>query len=153
MGEIFLIYYDVRELVESESDDVNVILNVRWVMKCIQAVVTVPMSFQPRIPNHKLKNLLDIAFLVIIWTKMLDHHITTNSLHYFHSYAVKNRIDISNYSDDHPKSLDISPDKILPTQADLKDLLGNFETLIEKYNHVYWTCMLIHIISKVYCYI
>ena len=121
-------------------------------MKCIQAVMTVPMSTQSQI-----KELVGYC----IPCDNLDQNVrpsyqrqdrTTNSLHYFHSYAVKNRIDISNYSDDHPKSLDISPDKILPTQADLKDLLGDFEILIERYNHVYWTCMLIRIISKVYCY-
>lgn len=62
---------------------------------------------------------------------------TTNSLHYFHSYAVKNRIDISTYSDDPPDSLEISPDKILPTQADLRELQCDFKKLIERYNHAY----------------
>ena len=59
-----------------------------------------------------------------------DH--TTNSLHYFHAYAVKNRIDISTFSDDCPDSLEISPDKILPTQTDLKELLDDFEILIKR---------------------
>ena len=61
------------------------------------------------------------------------HDRTTQSLHFFHSYAVLDRIDIDGLSDDHPSSIDISLDKILPSADDLEKLLGEFEVLVARY--------------------
>jgi len=58
---------------------------------------------------------------------------STQSLHYFHSYAVLNRIDISGLSDNRPSSIDISPDKILPNHVDIEKLLSEFEVLVARY--------------------
>lgn len=56
---------------------------------------------------------------------------TTQSLHYFHSYAVKNRIDISEMSDKHLSSIDISPNKILPGQSDIDKMIGECESYFQ----------------------
>ena len=56
---------------------------------------------------------------------------TTRSLHYFHSYAVKNRIDISEMSDKHLSSIDISINKILPGQSDIDKMIGEYESYFQ----------------------
>ena len=40
----------------------------------------------------------------------------TKSLHYFHAYAAKNRVDVSSLSDVRPAAT-LSPESFLPTQA------------------------------------
>ena len=55
----------------------------------------------------------------------------TKSLHYFHAYAVKNRVDISSLSDARPAAV-ITPENFLPTQSDLNKLLKDFETLTSR---------------------
>ncbi|XP_065912205.1 uncharacterized protein [Dysidea avara] len=55
----------------------------------------------------------------------------TKSLHYFHSYAVKNRVDISSLSDT-PSSNMISPDKILPSAMDFQALIKDFQVLVSR---------------------
>ena len=42
----------------------------------------------------------------------------TKSLHYFHAYAVKNRVDVSSLSDARPAAV-ITPENFLTTQSDL----------------------------------
>ena len=61
------------------------------------------------------------------------HDRTTQSLHYFHSYAVLDRINVAGLSDDLPSSIDISPEKILPSADDVEKLLGDFEVLVARY--------------------
>jgi len=59
-----------------------------------------------------------------------DHQ--TRSLHYFHTYAVRDRVDISHYSDK-TSLLDVSTiqlDNLLPLTYDQQSLLQNFEILI-----------------------
>ena len=56
----------------------------------------------------------------------------TQSLHYFHSYAVKNRVDISSLSDT-PSSSMISPDKILPSAMDFQALIKDFQVLVSRF--------------------
>lgn len=56
----------------------------------------------------------------------------TQSLHYFHSYAFKNRIDISSLSDT-PAVTEISPESILPSRSDFQKLLNDFEVLVSRY--------------------
>ena len=63
------------------------------------------------------------------------HDRTTQSLHYFHSYAVLDRINIANLSDDLPSSIEISPEKILPSADDVKKLLDEFEVLVARYTY------------------
>lgn len=56
----------------------------------------------------------------------------TNSLHYFHSYAVMDRVDLSNVSDEHPTVdvLSIGMETILPSSDDYQKLLSNLATLV-----------------------
>jgi len=55
----------------------------------------------------------------------------TKSVHYFHSYAVKNRVDVSALSDARPPAV-LSADVILPTQSDVDKLLSDFEILTSR---------------------
>ncbi|XP_065908049.1 uncharacterized protein [Dysidea avara] len=57
---------------------------------------------------------------------------TTQSLHYFHSYAVLNRLDTSGLSDNRPSHITISPEKIIPDFSERQKLLGDFETLVTR---------------------
>lgn len=59
---------------------------------------------------------------------------TTQSLHYFNSYAVRDRVDFSSLDDRCP---DVSVDNItaeclLPSQKDMQDMLSNFEILLSR---------------------
>ena len=58
---------------------------------------------------------------------------TTQSLHYFHSYAVLNRLDTSGLSDSRSSHITISPEKIIPDFSEHQKLLGDFETLVTRY--------------------
>jgi len=49
---------------------------------------------------------------------------STFFLHYFHSYAALNRIDISGLSDNHPSPINIPLGKILPDNSACQNLLG-----------------------------
>ena len=56
----------------------------------------------------------------------------TKSLHYFQSYAVQDRINLSQYSSDEPPVPDIESiqlDNLLPTSLDKETMLNNFATL------------------------
>ena len=58
---------------------------------------------------------------------------TTVSLHYFNSFAIRDRIDLSAFDENRPDiSLDTSTSAecLLPTKEDLTQLLKNFEVLI-----------------------
>ncbi len=58
------------------------------------------------------------------------------SLHYFHSFAVQNRIDHSNYSDEHPDTCLDSPQRraksLLPSKEDDATLRDNIATLVSR---------------------
>ena len=59
---------------------------------------------------------------------------TTQSLHYFNSYAVRDRVDFSSLDDKCP---DVSVDKItakclLPSEKDVQDMQSNFEILLSR---------------------
>ena len=58
---------------------------------------------------------------------------TTQSLHYFHSYSLKNRINIFEMSDRRPSSIDISPTNILPSQLDITMMIKEYGVLISRY--------------------
>ena len=58
-------------------------------------------------------------------------HSASSSLHYFHSFAVLDRIDFSGLSDD-PDSKPISFQELLPTPTDISDLKNTFTTLIRR---------------------
>ena len=58
---------------------------------------------------------------------------TTKSLHYFHSYALRNRVDISGMSDKGPSSIDISPNNILPSPSDMEILAKEYEIFISRF--------------------
>ena len=55
----------------------------------------------------------------------------TQSLHYCHSCAVKNRVNVSGLSDK-PAAAEISVETFLPTDGDLKQLLNDMEILIQR---------------------
>jgi len=55
----------------------------------------------------------------------------TKSVHYFHSYAAKNRVDISTLSDARPAAV-LSADVILPNKSDVEKLLNDFEILTSR---------------------
>lgn len=58
---------------------------------------------------------------------------TTQSLHYFHSYALKNRINICEMSDKRPDSIDLSPTNILPNQSDVKKMIEEYEIFVSRF--------------------
>lgn len=61
-----------------------------------------------------------------------DHQ--TRSLHYFHAYAVRDRVDVSRFSSDHkvPDLTSIKPDLLLPTSCDEAKLRENFAILVAR---------------------
>ena len=59
----------------------------------------------------------------------------TQSLHYFHSYAVKDRVDSSKLSDNHPRlapSIEDVVSKVLPTEEDDEIIHDNFAVLVAR---------------------
>ena len=57
----------------------------------------------------------------------------TQSLHYFHYYAVKDRVDLTEFDDIAPeKPLDIDANIFLPTRASVNAIETNFTTYIER---------------------
>ena len=61
-----------------------------------------------------------------------DHQ--TRSLHYFHTYAVHDHVDISHFSSETsiPNVGTIQLDNLLPTNHDQQSLLRNFEVLVRR---------------------
>lgn len=55
----------------------------------------------------------------------------TLSLHYCHSCAVKNRVNVSGLSDK-PAAAEISFETFVPTDDDLKQLFNDFEILVSR---------------------
>ena len=60
----------------------------------------------------------------------------TISLHYFHTYAVADRIDFSTLSDVVPENITIDPSTFLPNHADLEALHQEFQILIIRYSNI-----------------
>lgn len=60
----------------------------------------------------------------------------TQSLHYCHSCAVKNRVDVSGLSDK-PAAAEISVDTFIPTDDNLKQLHNDIEILIQRLSVCY----------------
>lgn len=56
---------------------------------------------------------------------------STKSMHYFHAFASKTRINISNLSDSQP-GVTVSPENFLPNVDDYSKLLSDFEILISR---------------------
>lgn len=59
-----------------------------------------------------------------------DHQ--TQSLHYFHTYAVRDRIDLSDFSNSShlPDISSIQLTQLLPSEADIKAIYDNFSILV-----------------------
>ena len=57
----------------------------------------------------------------------------TVSLHYFHTYAVADRIDFSTLSDVVPESITVNPSTFLPDYNDLEALHEEFQILTSRY--------------------
>ena len=64
----------------------------------------------------------------------------TKSYHYCHAFALKDRVDLSSYSDTKPDHLNIDPFCLLPSADDFKQLKKNFFILVSRY-----VCMLISV--------
>ena len=58
----------------------------------------------------------------------------TRSLHYFHTYAVRDRIDLSSFSDEQqiPNIKSIQLDNLLPSASDEKSMRANFSVLVSR---------------------
>lgn len=56
----------------------------------------------------------------------------TKSLHYFHVYGIRDRIDLSHYSDVPPNPTAIDFTKILPSKEDQSHLKHNFSIMIAR---------------------
>lgn len=56
----------------------------------------------------------------------------TQSFHFFHLYALLDRIDLSQISDDDPKSVMIQVEKVLPDGSDIDLLRKNLSILISR---------------------
>ena len=61
----------------------------------------------------------------------LDHH--TQSLHYFHSFAVLDQVDLSSLSDAEPPIGEIDTACLLPSAADIAALKEDFVVLVSRY--------------------
>ena len=57
---------------------------------------------------------------------------TTQSLHYFHMFAVKDRLDFSHLSDHRPTQVEIDVQVLLPGATDLAAIKKDFEILISR---------------------
>jgi len=57
----------------------------------------------------------------------------TKSYHYCHVFAVKDRVDLSSYSDTKPDCSRVDPFCLLPSTDDLAKLKENFAVLISRY--------------------
>ena len=53
-----------------------------------------------------------------------DHQ--TRSFHFFHTYAVRDRIDLSGFSESCEKAEVFIADKLLPSQNDKKEIIENY---------------------------
>jgi len=60
----------------------------------------------------------------------------TQSLHVFHSCAIKNRVDVSSLSDE-PNSAVLTVDKFLLSKDDVAKVLKEFEVLISRFVLLY----------------
>ena len=61
---------------------------------------------------------------------------TTQSYHYCHGYAVRNRVNSTPLAD-HPPSGYLSVEKVLPNEVDLQSILDDFKVLISRYVNVF----------------
>ena len=68
------------------------------------------------------------------------HEIKGKSLHYFHSYAVKDRVDLSSLSDTTPEICDPDPSMLVPCADDISCILKEIEILLSRYNYVVYNC-------------
>ena len=70
----------------------------------------------------------------------LKHH--NQSLHYFQSYAVRDRVDLGLFSDELPQAdpSTFSPELLLPSQEDLDCMLKNFTILVTRVLVKYMPC-------------
>ena len=64
----------------------------------------------------------------------LNHQ--TKSLHYFHTFAVRDRVDFSGLSDVTPHYVKIDPATLLPGPTDLQALLNDLQVIVSRYVHV-----------------
>ena len=64
----------------------------------------------------------------------------TQSLHYFHCYAVRDRIDLSGYSDCPPQRPVIESTTLLPSSCDITKVRQECETLVARYVFFVCTC-------------
>ena len=55
------------------------------------------------------------------------------SLHYFHGFAVKDRVDLSSFSDVPPPLKDPDPAKFLPSSTDIAAIKKELEILISRF--------------------
>jgi len=63
--------------------------------------------------------------------QQLDHQ--TKSLHYFHTFAVIDRVDFSTLSDVTPHYVKIDPATLLPEPEDLTALLKELQIIVSRY--------------------
>ena len=61
---------------------------------------------------------------------------TTQSYHYCHGYAVRNKVSSTPLAD-HPPSGSLSVDKVLPIEMDLQSILDDFKVYISRYVNVF----------------
>ena len=57
----------------------------------------------------------------------------TKSLHYFHSFAVKDRVNLQSLSDVTPTNPNIDYSKLLPSAADITQFTNDAEILVARY--------------------
>ena len=55
------------------------------------------------------------------------------SLHHFHGYAVRDRVNLSTMSDETPTFIEPDPSKFLPSLSDLSLLKEEFSVLVSQY--------------------
>ena len=67
-----------------------------------------------------------------IWCTYQRIDRTTRSLHYFHMFAVKDRVDFSHLSDSRPTQVDVDIQVLLPDATDLAAIKKDFEILISR---------------------
>ena len=71
---------------------------------------------------------------------------TTSSYHFCHGYALLNRVDSTLLEDNRAPSGVLSLDNMLPTQADLENILGEFQMFVSRYSvkslNVFESCTL-----------
>ena len=113
---------------------------------------TLPQQNQPTAePHHHC----GMALKTMLIKKVKPHHMRSDNqskdLHYFHLHALRDRVDISEASED---PLNLNPDAVLatliPIRDDIKEMISNFGVLIARQTILYFPYIFLMLCSSIF---